>query len=340
VRRHSPNGTRRSIGVAALALAGVLLLPQVASAKGDGAHLLAPADGAVFAATPDGLVYRLDTGTGRVTRTVRVPGFPRSISTSGREVWVSYTGPDGRGRVARLDARTGDVERGGIRLGRDPVQLAATPGAVWALDGLGRTIVRMDARGGRISRTLRPARRVTAIAAGGDTLWIAQIGRRTPAGRAPGLLRALDARTGATVARATFRGIPRALAADADGAVLQTGWRTLLLADAGGGSRTRRVADETVYGVALDPTSAWTSGQRPALERIDRRSLDAVAVPVDELSLPSVLAAGSGSLWLAGLTGRSVRRIDPDSGRTEWTVRLPRTVGVTLAAPSLRSLAW
>jgi len=142
-------------------------------------------------------VYRLDTATRRVTR-IAIPALVEgSIAFDGRSLWA---GPDTRGTMRRIDARTGRV------VGRFPVSrrrviavtnVVADAKQIWLVTG-DDDVFRIDQRTKKIVAELRlTGGGEVSMALAGDSLWIAQTGIRW--------LTRIDTRTNRIGARVSMR---------------------------------------------------------------------------------------------------------------------------------------
>jgi hypothetical protein len=109
-------------------------------------------------------LFRVDPVRRRVTRRVRDAG--RGVVVAAGAVWAA----DGDRRVVRVGGR--GVAR--IRVGRLPVDVAATAASVWAITLIDRTLVQVDPRRRRVVRRigLRGAA-PAAVAAGAGLVAVA-----------------------------------------------------------------------------------------------------------------------------------------------------------------------
>jgi hypothetical protein len=115
-----------------------------------------------------------------VVQTVRTPGRPGFLLLSQNTLWVaiaaSRPGPVG-GRLARIDARSGEVERV-LRLPVDPYQLAFGFGSLWVTGYTTNRkyqdrLLRIDPNTGRVLRAIRGPRVLgSKIATTSDAVWI------------------------------------------------------------------------------------------------------------------------------------------------------------------------
>jgi hypothetical protein len=262
---------------AALLAAGLatLVAPATAVAKGDGPHVLVAGDGAVYAATGDGLVHRIDPATNQVVATRRLGGFPAALAPSDGALWAIHQPPEGPVRTVRLDATTLALRPTAPRA--YATMAAASPRVIWLASWSGRSLRGIDPGTGQVVRHIRLPRGIAGIAVGGGTLWVTLYGRRPDEGagrrRGPSALLVLDAATGRRIAAPrTFRGRPWQLAADERGAWVRAGYRVLLGWDARHRAPRRVRMAEQVAGLALAPRAVWVQMyDRSRLLRIDRR---------------------------------------------------------------------
>jgi len=128
---------------------------------------------ALWVATADGSVRKLDPGTGRTV--LRIPPVsPKSriqalASGSDGKLWAADTGASS---VRRLDPATGRYDLAvPVHI---PRNLAVGPGTVWVVRGLNQTLTRVDERTGRVGRRV-PATTlggIRGIVATADAVWV------------------------------------------------------------------------------------------------------------------------------------------------------------------------
>ena len=314
---------------AAVVLLGVCQLER-AAAKGDGPHVLAAGSSGVFAATGDGLVYRVDPACDCVGESVRLGGYPVALSAQAETLWVIVHPERGAARVHRPSPSTLEPRGPAVAIRGRPTTVAAGEETIWLAGWAGRRLRGLDPSTGRQVREIELPRGIAAIAVGGDRLWVALYGRRPDprAGRrrGPGSLLSLDAATGRRAAGPrAFAGRPWGLVADARGAWLRTGYRIVLGFEPGRGIRKRLRLPGFVGGLALDHDFAWVQSQSGReLVRVDRDDGRRRRVPAALDVYPAALAATTGSVWAADLVTRAVARVDAASGRIIARIPLSR----------------
>jgi hypothetical protein len=154
-----------SLGIIAAAVAAALLVPTSSSSP--------------IATTSDG---RCPSGSGaEIVKRVRLPGRPGFLLLRNRTLWVAIASdrPGGRGRLARVDTRTGRVERL-LRLPNNPYRIAYGFGSLWvtgearpASRRFAGVVLRIDPRTGRVLHVIRgPLLLGAAIAATTEGIWV------------------------------------------------------------------------------------------------------------------------------------------------------------------------
>jgi serine/threonine-protein kinase len=116
-----------------------------------------------------------------VIETIRLPFAPSAVAVGAGAVWVTGQLAD---VVARLSPRF-RVQQGfwtmpagyrivrTIKVGREPMAIAASRGAVWVADALDETLSRIDPRTNRVTATIPLGNVPRAIAARGSSVWVA-----------------------------------------------------------------------------------------------------------------------------------------------------------------------
>jgi len=123
-----------------------------------GASSLAVADGVLWVLGASGTVVRIDPATNQVVgEPLRVPADAAAIAVAQGALWVAGVAPGdlgapGKDAVTRIDLESGRTVAT-IPVGRAPLDLAATPGAVWVPNagGGGDSVARIDPATNRLA---------------------------------------------------------------------------------------------------------------------------------------------------------------------------------------------
>ena len=146
-----------------------------------GASSMAVADGKLWVLGAAGTVVRIDPATNTVVgKPLRLPADAEAIAVAQGALWVARVAPGdlgtpGKDTVTRIDLATGRTVAT-IPVGRAPLDLVATPGAVWATNsgGGGDSLARIDPQTNRlVGRPVRTGASPQSLAAGGGSLWVA-----------------------------------------------------------------------------------------------------------------------------------------------------------------------
>lgn len=131
-----------------------------------------------------GRLYRIDPRTRKIVARIPIPNDPASIVAADGFLWV---GESDRGKIVRLDPKSGAVEGRPISVGGALLTLAAADGTIWVANNYGGRLATIDARTAKLIAN-RPLPGVYEIAASKGTAWatFARTGTLTgfsPAGR-------------------------------------------------------------------------------------------------------------------------------------------------------------
>ena len=232
------------------------------------ADAIAAGEGSVWVADGRrGLVSRIQAGYERVTQRVRVPisdaaarpsgrlQAPRaSLAVGGGRVWLA----NGSESLVRIDPGTGEMAV--LPAGRRVDAVAAAGGVVWALSSRSASVLRVDARDGRVTdRVSIVARRgaeapfPVAIAATPRAVWVLNGNTAT--------VTQVDARTLGVVTTIPIGvdRVPTDIAASGDTAWVSNGDGSIAQIEAGaGGAREIRVG-ESLERVAAAGATVWVT---------------------------------------------------------------------------------
>jgi streptogramin lyase len=250
-------------------------------AVGRGPESICVGEGAVWVASGDDTVTRIDPATERA-RPVRVRvADPGGIAAGAGSVWVTSRAD---GTVTRIDPKTLRASGEPVPVGSRPADVAIGAGAVWVADTDDGTVTRIDAATGNPAGTTKVADyQVLGLTLGEGGVWVAKtddrLARKIEIARLdPESARIAD--PGAEVPAA----IPIRVAAGEGGV-----WVTLV-----GGVRPPDLAP-----------------RRGGVELVDPATVEPAPKPIPVGSRPSAIAVAEGAVWVADSGDGTVTRIDP-----------------------------
>jgi DNA-binding beta-propeller fold protein YncE len=154
-----------------------------------GAASMTVADGRLWVRKGVGTVVRVAPTTNRVVgKPLRVPADAEAIAVGDGALWVARVAPGDLGTphndaVTRVDLASGRTVAT-ITVRRGPLDLAATPGAVWVTNAGagGDSVARINPKTNRVAgRPVRTGASPQSLAVGGGSLWVANHDERTVA---------------------------------------------------------------------------------------------------------------------------------------------------------------
>ena len=164
--------------------------------------------GSVWVVSPDGVVLRIDPGSGRVVGSAAVGNGPSAIAAGAGSLWVTNsidgtvtridpetlvaeTIPVGNGPAAvavnaagawvvnagdnalvRIDTDTNAIA-GTTPVGDGPAAIVATPAALWIANSRDGTVMRLDPQLGKVSKIIRLGGTPNALATADGLVWVA-----------------------------------------------------------------------------------------------------------------------------------------------------------------------
>jgi hypothetical protein len=228
-----------------------------------------------------------------------------------------------RNSVALIDSATGRPRLGLPLTGR-PTDIAPGPRAtLLAVTVASRSLTIVDADTAAILRTVPLTLTPGAVAAGEDSVWVADARRglvvRYDAGYDRESLRvAYGRRAHGDLTVGRFRLDPTSLAVGAGAAWLTDGSRTLLRVDARTGALGRIRAPHRLGGVAVGAGAVWAFSSRPAaVLRINSRArtvtdtIDIARRRGEQAPFPIGIATTRDAVWVLNANTATVTRIDP-----------------------------
>ena len=146
---------------------------------------LAVANGKLWVLTGVGTVVQVDPATNAlVGKPLRVPADAEAIAVGQGALWVTRGAPGDlagprQDTLTRIDPASGRTVAT-IKVGRAPLDVAVTPGAVWVTNAGGDSVTRIDPQTNRLSgRPVRTGASPQSLAVGGGSLWVANHDART-----------------------------------------------------------------------------------------------------------------------------------------------------------------
>jgi MarR-like DNA-binding transcriptional regulator SgrR of sgrS sRNA/predicted Ser/Thr protein kinase len=310
---------------AAAALAAVAGGLIVAFSGGGGSHGANPGR---VARTGANRVAQIDASSGRVRARIPLGAEPDDLVLAGARTWAVLAGQPGK--LARVDAARGRVAHP-VPLPFPAASVVGAGNALWVTEDAGPRIARLDARNGRVTRTLRVAGHedhTGPLAVADGSLWI---------GRGPEVLR-VDPRNGRVLHR--FKTPVRAsLLKAGDGGVWvassQEG-RVARIDPVSNTVRARTRLHGWISDLAVGGGYAWASVLPDDV--VFKLSGDdaGVAGTISAGSDPERLSWGDGALWATSGRARTLTRIDPRQNTTRRFVLDARPV----AAPLRGNVLW
>jgi YVTN family beta-propeller protein len=272
-------------------------------------------------------------GWGRPTRrTLILATFAAAVVAAALAVLVSRGGGTTAGAsiapnaVGVIDAESGEVASE-IRVGGAPVDVAASPDAVWVTNANDNTVSRIDPSTNDVRQTIRVGGGPASVAVGGGAVWVAN--------GLDGTVSRIDPTTNQVVQTITVGNGPSGVAFG-EGAVWVTNSAdgTVSKLAPGSGRVTRTLpAAVGASGVAIGFRRLWivspASASVVVLDPRSGRVLQRVGVGAE----PNAVAAGAGAVWVANRADGTVSKIDPKTAAVKDTIAVgPKPDGVAAGA--------
>lgn len=298
---------RRWLGLAAaaVAVAVVAVAAVVAVGRGDANVVVRP-----------NTVALIDPATNEVTAQIDVGQEPTSVASGAGAVWVVN---EGDATVSRIDPVRRVVVRDVAVPGAARVTNVVTVGrSVWVTRVQGELLAAVrinadfDTVAGEVSLGRYASARFWALAAGGGSVWAAQgggdVARISPESR--------------RVVRRYFTGLIASALAFGDGRLWVAGGRTVVPVDPATGESGRPIdVGGWPTAIAVGGGAVWVaSGEADLVDRWDIHNRTHRTIEVGDQ--PVALAYGAGSVWVANARGRTVARLDAETGKVVATISL------------------
>ena len=308
---------------AVAAVAGGLIV----ALSGGGGHDKGARSGPVVRAGPN-RVALINATTGRLGARISLGGEPDDLVLAGARTWAVLAGDPGK--LARVDAARGRVARP-VPLPFPAASVTGAGDALWVVEDAGPRIARIDARTGRVTRTLRIAGhedQTGPLAVADGSLWI---------GRGPEVLR-VDPRNG-RVLRRFKTPVSASLLKASGGAVWVASSREGRVARIDPGSN--QIAARTrlhgwISDLAVGGGYAWVSVVPDDVVFKLNGDDAGIAGTIPAGPDPERLWWGDGSLWATSGTARTITRVGAGADAPARFVLDARPV----AAPLRGSVLW
>jgi hypothetical protein len=274
-------------------------------------------------------------GASVVTR-ARLPGRPGFLLLKGNDLWVAIAArtASGRGAVARVDSRSGRIERV-FRVPLDPYQLAVGFGSLWVTgatnDPRYRGVLRVDLGSGRVVRVIRGPRALgSKLATTSSAVWVGGAdvyAKGHPERAGVRFVYEIDPRRDTVVRRVRLPGQATVIALRGEGRSLwSVGWWGVVKLSASGRVLFRYPIDGSGWSLALTPGVVWVAqpwlGERP-VRRQDSPARRLLRIPtaapsratvVELQTQPGGVSAAAGVVWVganAGLARLDAAQLPP-----------------------------
>jgi YVTN family beta-propeller protein len=127
------------------------------------------ADGSVWVTSPErSVVYRIDPGTASIVQTIPVGSGPSAITAAGSDIWVASTLD---GTVSRIDTGTNEVVQV-VGVGTEPTGITYGDGSIWVADAAADTLSAVSSVSGKLIATIPLASAPSGVAFGAGSVWV------------------------------------------------------------------------------------------------------------------------------------------------------------------------
>ncbi len=283
-----------------------------------GARSMAVADGILWVHAASAVVGIDPATNAAVGEPLRVPADAEAIAVGEGALWVTSVAPGDLGApgddtVTRIDLATGRTAAT-ITVRRAPLDVAATPGAVWVTNsgGGGDSVARIDPEANRLAgRPVTTGASPQSLAVGGGSVWVANHDART--------VTRVDQASGTVVADIPVPSEPHRVAYGA-GAAWVGNWHDNSVSRIDPG--TNRVVGSPIPvgfragNLAVGAGGVWVTSDY----RVDAAPQDVVVVRIDPQTNQAVetiavgghpidVAATAGAVWVSVANPGTVLRI-------------------------------
>ena len=249
---------------------------------------VATGEGAVWVASEEGTVSRVDAATRQVVQRITVGRDPVGVAAGDGAVWVASSGDRS---VSWINPSTNTVVKR-VPVGNGPTGIALGDGAVWVANSLDNSVSRIDADTGRVVATIGVGGTPSGVAAGLGAVWVSNT--------TDGTVSRISPSSNAVVRPIPVGNGPRAIAVGADAVWVANGLDGTV-------SRIDPASDTVVAtvgvgdgpsAVAVGPDAVWAASEvRGTVTRLDPDT-NRVVRTIDIGSAPAGAAAVGDGLWV------------------------------------------
>jgi YVTN family beta-propeller protein len=249
---------------------------------------VAAGEGAVWVASEDGTVSRVDAATRRVVQRITVGRDPAGVAAGGGAVWVATSGDRS---VSWINPSTNTVVKT-VPVGNGPTGIALGDGAVWVANSLDNSVSRIDADTGKVVARIGVGGTPSGVAVGLGAVWVSNASDNTVSRISPS--------SNTVVHPIPVGNGPRAIAVGADAVWVANSLDGTI-------SRIDPATDTVVAAVgvgdgpsavAVGPDAVWAASEvRGTLARLDPDT-NTVVRRIDVGSAPAGAAVAGDALWV------------------------------------------
>jgi len=268
-------------------------------------------DSAWIACKEQSRVIRVDTGTGRATKSIRLAAQPIAVASGFGSVWAL----DSSGTLSRIDQRSAKVVKRVSLPVRAPYNIWIGGGSVWVADDQGGQVLRLSPRTDRVIATAPVGNGPADMAFADGSAWVINHRDR--------VLSRIDLRTNRSRRVAVIPGDAPERMVSADGSLWITGRGTDLLkvnpAD-GSVSATIEIGASGID-VVVNGDDLWVPTRSDAVDQSGFPTMDAlkrvsaatgavttIASPTSRVDVHGLVAA-KGAVWIADNTSGFLYRV-------------------------------
>jgi YVTN family beta-propeller protein len=242
----------------------------------------------------------------------------------------------GGGSVWAVDGTGGTVSRinpathavvAQIPVGADPAAVTVTGGDVWVANSGDGTVSRINAAAGAVVQTISVGNVPDAIASGPSGIWVANQGDAT--------VDRIDPATGdVTMRDIPVGGLPDGIAVGPDAVWVANGedGTVTRIAPATGQPDGPVPVGSGPEGIAITPDAVWvTNSLDLTVDRLDPAT-GKVTATIGVGDGPGAIAAASDGVWVSNEFGATLDRIDPDTNRVSRIISVGSSPRAIVAA--------